>query len=287
MTKTLNMSRLSQELTPKERVKLITQLALKGLDKIKFEEKDLPNQADISQIVNACPNDQINEYNRYLRLKEYIWRRAMPLIEMLMQQLTIYRNGLSPLMLSLSFTPFVHRAYEWINILSVSRNKISKQKDELNNLPYSQIKMVLKHLLTVKVDKMTNHGKTRCIYFADPVYEKLIRLYSKRFNETIQETYNYIGLVNAIEDKYFDGMSLTSPNADNPLGTIPRAKKDIKEFVKKHNQDLKEITVSFKQVNVDLWEFKFPFIEKYYLDPPTAPDQKWINKRLAEIEESY
>lgn len=128
----LNLSQVSAKMTPRERAKLVIALGLKGFDAIGYEDKELPTDKDILQVVTACPPEEGREYNSYIKLRDWVYQVAMPILETQEQYLEALEGRISRIRYALSTSPIVNRAIEelrWLPRL-VTREEYEKGLDK-------------------------------------------------------------------------------------------------------------------------------------------------------------
>jgi len=117
MAKDLDLTKVSENLTPKERAKLVITLRLKGIEEIKdisidelkemARKQSLPTQADITKIANACPQEQIQEYNAYVKLEHRV-RSVLRDIEYYLQHLDALEARIAPLRYAFGISPLTY-----------------------------------------------------------------------------------------------------------------------------------------------------------------------------------
>lgn len=79
----LNLAKVSEIMTPKERAKLVIALMLKGFGESDLsKDEPISTEAEISQAVAACPSSQAREYNFFINLKDHVWRRLLIIMEL-------------------------------------------------------------------------------------------------------------------------------------------------------------------------------------------------------------
>jgi len=127
MSKTLDLTKVSENLTPKERAKLVITLRLKGLEEIKYisadelkeivKKQSLPTQVDITKIVNACPQEQIKEYNAYIELEHRVRNKVLTDIEYYLEYLDALEGRVSRLTYALGISPITSQALEMVKRL--------------------------------------------------------------------------------------------------------------------------------------------------------------------------
>ncbi len=127
MAKNLSLTRVSENLTPKERAKLVIALRLKGIEETKnlsidelkemVKKQSLPTQADITKIVNACPQDQIREYNAYIELEYRVRNKVLPDIEYYLEYLDALEGRISKLTYAIGISPLTSYALEMVKRL--------------------------------------------------------------------------------------------------------------------------------------------------------------------------
>jgi uncharacterized membrane protein (UPF0182 family) len=90
--------------------------------------------------------------------------------------------------------------------------------------------------------------------------------------------------VGAVETKHFEGMSLTSQDPTNPIGTIPRALKAIEELTQRHNSHIKLIEETFNKMGRGFWEYKLEQVDDFLINPDQKADQKRVEQELEDLE---
>jgi len=157
MSKTLNLTKVSESLTPKERAKLVITLRLKGLAedtvikdltiaefrKLKSEGKlpPFPKQADITKIVNACPQEQIREYNAYIEFEYKIRREILLDIEFSLQYLDALEGRIAPLRYAFGISPLTYHALEAVKRLPrlVTKEEYEKGLERAREIIRSEV----------------------------------------------------------------------------------------------------------------------------------------------------
>ena len=157
MSKTLNLTKVSENLTPKERAKLVITLRLKGLAedtaikdltiaefrKLKSEGKlpPFPKQADITKIVNACPQEQIREYNAYIEFEYKIRREILLDIEFSLQYLDALEGRIAPLRYAFGISPLTYHALEAVKRLPrlVTKEEYEKGLERAREIIRSEV----------------------------------------------------------------------------------------------------------------------------------------------------
>lgn len=116
--KDLNYTQISAGMTAKERACLVVKLQLKAFDEVGTKEVEVyPYQSEISQIVAACPDYQARDYNFYIDLKEEVWKRILPTLEILLLELALNCERSSRLMQMITMSPFVNEALQFVRNL--------------------------------------------------------------------------------------------------------------------------------------------------------------------------
>ena len=124
MAKNLDLAKVSENLTPKERAKLVISLRLKGIEETKnlpvketARKQTMPTQADITKIVNACPQEQIREYNAYIEIEHRVRNKVLTDIEYQLQRLDALEGRIAPLRYALGISPLTYHALEAVKRL--------------------------------------------------------------------------------------------------------------------------------------------------------------------------
>jgi len=154
--------------------------------------------------------------------------------------------------------------------------------------PKGVITSFLEALLPVKVDKekrgLLKNEDIAKLRLSTPQVEEALTGFVAKAQETIRVIQNNIALVKAIEAKHFDGMSLTSQDLTNPIGTIPRALKAIEGLTQRHNSHIKLIEETFNKMGMGFWEYKLERVDDFLINPDQKADQKWVEQELEDLE---
>lgn len=147
----------------------------------------------------------------------------------------------------------------------------------------------LEALLSVRTDKdrkklLRGEDVVR-LRLSAPQVEKALKGFVAKTQESIKGIRNKIALVEAVEEKHFDGMQIVSRDPKNPTGVMTSALTHIDELAKEHNEHLQGIARQFNSLDWGVWEYKFEGIKELLIDPNQQPDQKWVEEELTEIEE--
>lgn len=110
-------------------------------------------------------------------------------------------------------------------------------------------------------------------------YKNVLGTAVAKAKETIQDIYNNLALIEAVEDKYFDGMEILNREPGKPF-SIGTYLGQVKQFADGHNEDLKKIGITFSRMNSGFWEYKFEGIDDYLLPLKYKADVDWVSKNL-------
>lgn len=159
---------------------------------------------------------------------------------------------------------------------------------ELVKIDKAKISRFLEALLPVKVNKEKG-GRLKDediakLRLSTPQVEEALTGFVAKAEETIRIIQNNIALVGAVETKHFDGMSLTSQDPANPIGTIPRALKEIAGLTQRHNSHIKLIEETFNKMGGGFWEYKLERVDDFLINPNQEADQKWVEQELEDFE---
>ena len=151
MSKTLDLTKVSENLTPKERATLVLTLRFKGFEEIKNlsidelreigKEQLAPNQADITKIINACPQEQIKEYNTYIELEHRVRNSVLMGIEYHLEHLDALEGRVSRLTYALGISPITSQALEMVKRLPrvVTREEYEKGLEKAREMIRSEV----------------------------------------------------------------------------------------------------------------------------------------------------
>jgi len=123
MSKTLDLTKVSENLTPKERAKLVITFRNKEIEDIPvnlpIEEvrKRLPTLPDIVKIVHACPPEQVKEYNSYIELEHRVRNKVLLGIEYSLQYFDALEGRIAPLRYAFGISPLTYHALEAVKRL--------------------------------------------------------------------------------------------------------------------------------------------------------------------------
>lgn len=137
--------------------------------------------------------------------------------------------------------------------------------------------------------KVTGSGDinddTRTIKFSNKLYVDVLKHFKEHAEGLLQEMTNYLALVQAIEDKHFDGMEIVSRDGEHPLGTMTRVGEEIISIPKDYNAKLTSVTADFALSSGGMFEYVFPEIDDLLLNRDYEVDKKWLTKHIADVEE--
>ncbi len=236
----LNINKVSIFMTPKERAKLIVKLQMEAFDKVNNGELPPEVQSQIKTIVSACPNEQVEKYNFYISLKEEVWTRLLPTIEILLLELNLYKKQISPLTYLLSISPILNKAIEYVENIPVIVTKT-----EYNEAIKRAKKSIKKEVL--QIDGRHGLAKQEAFYKLK-VKEKLDEEFElldeylwwmDRYGKTKEE------LISKATNRLKNGADNYKRFKDK-IGEEPYLWKEYKEYVGKSDDELKDIVLKEK-----------------------------------------
>lgn len=248
-----------------ERAKLVISLELKAM---REPGKDDPViEGEIKQVVAACPNSQIRQYNSYLSLKNSIWRILM-LIELDLSDLKIFDGRMIVARHLLVISPTLETC------LQIVKEKRGNDLDrEWNALLYQ-----LDSIALVKID-----GEQ--LVLSVPLFADVLRLFKERFVERTKEINGYIELIKRVEQKYFEGMEIVSRDSKHPTGVVTRAKEEIEKIAESHNKELKEMVEGFNLLGMGMKTYKWEQLNDFLVEVKGDFDNEWVEKELTKYED--
>lgn len=104
MSKKLDLNKIARKLSPLERAQMVTQLGMIGIQEIDSPDQPYPNRNEIRQLVETCPREDASAYNKLIDIKEHVWSRILPLLEMHLSQMKICEGRFSILHYQLAGT---------------------------------------------------------------------------------------------------------------------------------------------------------------------------------------
>ncbi|OGM30867.1 hypothetical protein A2630_02620 [Candidatus Woesebacteria bacterium RIFCSPHIGHO2_01_FULL_44_10] len=263
----LNLPKISELMSPLERAKLVISLELKVMAEPVSENGVSSIEGEIKQVVAACPNSQIREYNSYLELKNSIWRILM-LIELDLSDLRTFDGRMMVARHLLVISPTLETCLQIVK---------AKQGNDLDR-EWDALLYQLDSLALVKIE-----GER--LVLSVPLFADVLRLFKERFVERTKEINGYIELIKGLEQKYFEGMEIISRDSKHPTGVITRAKKAIGEIAENHNKELKEMVDGFNLLGMGIKTYKWEQINEFLVEAKDDFDNEWVEKELAKYEE--
>lgn len=250
-----------------ERAKLVISLELKVMAEPVSENGVSSIEGEIKQVVAACPNSQIREYNSYLELKNSIWRILM-LIELDLSDLRTFDGRMMVARHLLVTSPTLETC---LQIVKLRRG--SDLDREWDALLYQ-----LDSLALVKIE-----GEQ--LVLSVPLFADVLRLFKERFVERTKEINGYTEVIKRIEQKYFEGMEIVSRDPKHPTGVITRAKGAIGEIAENHNKELREMVDGFNLLGMGMKIYKWEQLNEFLVEVKDDFDNEWVEKELTKYEE--
>lgn len=278
----LNLTKVSELMSPLERAKLIISMELKGFGEMDMDnDKRLPVEKEVELIAAACPPSQAREYNFLIRLKGYVWRRLWVMIELHQNYLEILDGRMMLIRFLLVASPALH------DCLQIVRKQLMEVRptgdnDDLDIVTFSKERDVainyLESMLSVSVDE----GNVK---LTNPKFKEGLENFKQKFTQTVNDIHGRIAIIKKIEQKHFGGMEIASRDPKHPSGFIPRVLAEIDRIVECHNRHLSEIVENFNLVGMGLIEYHFDQLNEFLLTVDPKVDSEWVEKELVEIEE--
>ena len=175
---------------------------------------------------------------------------------------------------------------DWRQIVAVTiHNKVNMGfgGDEVGQKRIDGVVDMLEKFMPFEMDDNDFKSKERVFRISNEGYKNVLVVAVERAKEMIQDIYDNLALVEAVEDKYFDGMEILNREPGKPF-SIGTYLGQVKAFVDSHNKDLKDIEITFSRMNSGFWEYKFEGIEDYLLPQEFAANRTWVEKRLQAVE---
>ncbi len=267
----LNMAKVSEVMTPKERAKLVIALMLKGFGESDLsKDEPISTEAEINQAVAACPSSQAREYNFFINLKDHVWRRLLIIMELDQNYLEKLEGRLRLVDYLLVTAPIIHevlRAVERQPVLA-KRSDYEKALERAKEQKRNEI---------LEIDG-------RCGLAEQEAYEKLLA------EEKIEGSDDWI-------DGWDDYMGNYGKTQDQLIDeTVAKVKEQLKEYQKRKeltdrepllwegfskyeglsDEELRELVIkndSSKDVDVS-GRIQIPTKEDYELWQKTVSEQK-------------
>lgn len=261
----LNLPKVSELMSPLERAKLVISLELKAMEE---PGKDNPViEGEIKQVVAACPNSQIRQYNSYLSLKNSIWKILM-LIELDLSDLKIFDGRMMVARHLLVTSPTLETCFQIVK---------EKRENDLDR-EWDALLYQIDSLALVKID-----GEQ--LVLSVPLFKDVLKLFKERFVERSREINGYIELIKRLEQRHFDGMEVVSRDSKHPTGVIIRAQEAIAEIAENHNGELRKMVEGFNLLGMGIKTYKWEQLNEYLVEVKNDVDSEWVEKELAKYED--
>ncbi len=143
---------------------------------------------------------------------------------------------------------------------------------------------LLKVLTPFEVASQDNKTKEIILKFSRPEYEEKITNFVTQAQTVINRTYEYLSLIEEVEEKYFDGMKLSNIGLDKPDFSPEKVQMSIDEIIERHNGNMQDVIKLFARTSFGLWNFKIDGLTRYLLTREVKPDIEWISLQLKRLE---
>jgi hypothetical protein len=263
----LSLPKVSELMKPLERAKLVISLELKEAGEMGTDGKATSIENDIKQIVAACPNSQIRDYNFYISLKACIWK-LMIMVEINQSYLETLDSRMILVRHLLAISPTL---YDCLQTLK------GKQVDTVDREQDAVISQ-LESLAQMKVD----NNKLELV---NPIFREALLGFKNRFRDFAEEIRGYAEIVEKAEQKHFDGMEIVSRDPTHPMGVISRATAAIKKAMETHNDQLREVVEGFNLLGMGSVEYRWEQISEFLLEGDFKANADWVDKKLVDVEE--
>jgi hypothetical protein len=131
----MNLTKVSTNLTARERAKLVISYQLKSFQNLKEadfqkyqdgdkDEIQLFGDAEVKQLLAGCPPEQGREYNFYIGLKQHIWQKIVPDIHDQVMRLSVLEGSIANVKQLLHTAPFIQHAIEELERMPVVVSKV-------------------------------------------------------------------------------------------------------------------------------------------------------------------
>lgn len=142
---------------------------------------------------------------------------------------------------------------------------------------------MLEKFVLFELEDSNYDKKERIFRITDDGYKNVLVAGVEKAKETIQDLYNNLALIEAIEDKYFDGMELLNREPGRPF-SIGSYFEQAKKFVERHNTDMRHIEIMFNRVSLGYWDCRLEEMDKFLLESDYKTDTEWVDRNLAMVE---
>jgi hypothetical protein len=264
----LSLPKVSELMRPLERAKLVISLELKGAGEV-GADSTISTEDEIKQVVAACPNSQVRDYNFFIALKDRAWK-LMIMIELNQSYLETLEGRMSLFRYLLVISPTLNDCLQTVK---------SKQAEGVDR-EWEALIAQLESLTQLRTDKEE-------LVLANQELELILGGFKKRFCEIVGEINGYIEVIKRLEHKYFEDMEIVSRDSKHPTGVIPRVGNVISKVVETHNRELQGVVDGFNLLNMDLGVYRLGKLNEFMLEDSHKVDNDWVEKKLTEnVEEA-
>lgn len=277
----LNLTKISELMSPLERVKLIISLELKAFGEMGTDrDKWAPFEKEIELVVKACPPSQSREYNFLIGLKGQIWKRLWTMIELHQSHLEVLDSWITLTRFLLAASPSVNNCLQLVKKQFATIKQVDSDSLEEVTLEKERDVIInhLESMLSVSIDG-TN------IKLANPIFERNLISFKQQFTQTVNDIHGYISLIEKIEQKHFGGMEVVSRSLADPTGVIPKALAKIDRIFECHNRYLGTVVEGFNLMSMGSAEYHSDQLSELMLRIDPEINKEWVERELVWAEE--
>lgn len=143
---------------------------------------------------------------------------------------------------------------------------------------------LLNILSPFEVVSRDNKAKIIKLKITRPEFEEKIVNFVREAQKLINRTFEYLALIEEIENKFFDGMKLSNEGLDKPDFSAEKVIRSLEEIIQRHNGNFLDTLKLFTKISFGLWSFKIENMDNYLLISEPKLDKDWLKLQIARIE---
>jgi len=175
---------------------------------------------------------------------------------------------------------------DWRQIIAATiHNKESAgyAGDDFGQRRLESVIRILTELTPLSLSEKRFDNEKRGIAVRLDAHKELLQSFVKQGNEVLQNLVNKVALIKAIEDAYFDGMTIVILTNDDKLLTVEGMKERVKSIARSHNDKIRDVEMLYNQLSNGFWDYRLADIDSYFLNPDLVADDELVTKELERV----
>jgi len=114
-------------------------------------------------------------------------------------------------------------------------------------------------------------------------HKKLLCDFATNAQAELQAITNKIALIHAIENAYFDGMSIVVAGVNVKLLTVEGVKLRALLVASDHNSKIRDVITDYNRLCHGFWDYRLIDIDSYLLNPEPKVNDEWVAHELERV----